>query len=289
MPISLRARGREDRHTLAPFSAPSPGLGWGAPGTPGEDPRDQEVSAFPSLGLSQPPASAHPPHLVLERGQPQDPTPAVPLCQPAGGVGGSPCCSQPEADTPGPALPSAAPPPLSSSSPKMGKSFPAPGGEDWICESTPQSGRPAPGPQLREGPGRRWPQGAWGPAWAIRHPGAGGWPPARQDSSLSAAAPSSQGVGGGCPHLLGNAVTAKGQRPCSPACKSSDSRHPSSPAHFGCHTVKGPCPSGLAEGHRRGALLLACCGMAPQRCGVGLRGQESRKQPALCLSLHQVP
>ena len=48
------------------------------------------------------------------------------------------------------------------------------------------------------------------------------------------------GGAGGCPHLLGNAVMAKGQRPCSPAWKLWDSRHPSSPAHLGCHTCEGP-------------------------------------------------
>ena len=188
MPISLRERGREDRHTLAPFGAPSPGLGEGAPGTP-------EVSTFPARAE---PATCQGPSSPSCPGQGAAPGPN-PGCAPlptSWGVGGSPCCSQPEADTPGPALPSAAPPPLSSSSPKVGKPFPAPGGEDCICESAGQSGRLAPGPQLREGPGRRRLQGAWGPPWAKRHGGAGGWPPARQDSSLSAAAPSSRGGGG---------------------------------------------------------------------------------------------
>lgn len=55
----------------------------------------------------------------------------------------------------------------------------------------------------------------------------------------------------GCPHLLGNTVTAKGQRPCSPAWKSRDSLHPSfSLARFPMSHMNGCCPRGLAVGHR---------------------------------------
>ena len=193
MPISLRARGREDRHTLAPFSAPSPGLGWGAPGTPGS-------LCISSTGAE--PATCQSPSSPSCPGQGAAPGPN-PGCAPlptSWGRGAAPAVHSQRQTLQAQLCPQqlllpSVPPALKWVSPSQ------PPGERTasVRAARSQGARPQDlsSERARVGAGFRELGALPGPCATVeRDGGAGGWPPARQNSSLSAAAPSSRGVGG---------------------------------------------------------------------------------------------
>ena len=96
-----------------------------------------------------------------------------------------------------------------------------------------------------------------GPCTTVEREG-GPLPP--QDSSLSAATLSSWGMGrgGGAPISLETQSQPKGRghavQPGEAVTHATPPPQPTSDVTL----VRGPCPSRLAEDHRRGALLLAC-------------------------------